>query len=635
MVLHRAKRGFGFILRGAKASSQLMQLRPSERFPALQYLDDVDPGGVADMAGLRPGDFLLTINGEDVTSASHEQVVEMIRSAGALVNLTVVSPQFPHQMQASAQYLPSGARAGSHHLNSGPSTPQSSHRQCATLPRKMTGPGGSGPGSSSGGSVRMAPMPPRRDPKTTLSVGRARAKSMVAGLENGGEKEDDLPHTKSNSVESIATPTPTGIQTGPGTPVQLRTASIKARPTSSRITAAELEELFQRQQGEGSAANASRYATMMTSSRFQSGTDSGAATPPASNGSPMRSGPLVYGSVAEMKRKTARSKHGSGTLRGKPVATPTVGPGGAGGGRDLKRFHSTPDLHGPQLHGSASSIWQASGKGHHSQDDVATLHASLQRLNSNQGELKLGGLGAGSATGAGGAVLPPPNHPPPPPPVGQVVKVETRSSVSEYESTISLQQKLKKRTENDAVTSAAIDGVQSSFNPSANAKIYASPQELRNVMAWKLRQAQEKPSQETSAGSQQPVSQYAAPTQMRPAQQQQQAQQPPTALASHYAAPQVQVQQVQQVQQPPQQSAPQSPPAPPLPQAAPVPAQNGNGNGSTSGAGSAPPIPEPDYSCSESDGEDENSILVARNTKLNEKIALFDVPETSGNSQAR
>ncbi|XP_016929050.3 protein shank isoform X9 [Drosophila suzukii] len=630
VVLHRAKRGFGFILRGAKASSQLMQLRPSERFPALQYLDDVDPGGVADMAGLRPGDFLLTINGEDVSSASHEQVVEMIRSAGALVNLTVVSPQFPHQMQASVQYLPSGARAGSQHLNSGPSTPQTSHRQCATLPRKMTGPGGGvGGGSSSGGSVRMAPMPPRRDPKTTLSVGRARAKSMVAGLENGGEKEDELPHTKSNSVESIATPTPVGNQTGPGTPVQLRTASIKARPTSSRITAAELEELFQRQQGEGSAANASRYATMMTSSRFQSGTDSGAATPPASNGSPMRSGPLVYGSVAEMKRKTARSKHGSGTLRGKPVATPTVGAGGAGGGRDLKRFHSTPDLHGPQLHGSASSIWQAAGKGHHSQDDVATLHASLQRLNSNQGELK-----------QGGAVLPPPNHPPPPPPVGQVVKVETRSSVSEYESTISLQQKLKKRTENDAVTSAAIDGVQSSFNPSANAKIYASPQELRNVMAWKLRQAQEKPSQETSAGSQQPVSQYAAPTQMRPPPQQQQQQQqqpqqqPSTVLASHYAAPQVQVQVQQVQQQQPQQPAPQSPPAPPPPQAAPVPAQNGNGNVSASGGGTAPPIPEPDYSCSESDGEDENSILVARNTKLNEKIALFDVPETSGNSQA-
>ncbi|XP_034653289.1 SH3 and multiple ankyrin repeat domains protein 1 isoform X10 [Drosophila subobscura] len=666
VVLHRAKRGFGFILRGAKASSQLMQLRPSERFPALQYLDDVDPGGVADMAGLRPGDFLLTINGEDVSAASHEQVVEMIRSAGALVNMTVISPQFPHQMQATVQYLPSGARAGSQHLSSGPSTPQTSHRQCATLPRKMSmGPGSHG-GSSAGGSVRMAPMPPRRDPKTTLSVGRARAKSMVAGLENGGEKEDDVPHTKSNSVESIATSIAASAstsngngngngngnnnQTGPGTPVQLRTASIKARPTSSRITAAELEELFQRQQGDGSAANASRYATMMTSSRFQSGTDSGAATPPATNGSPMRSGPLVYGSVAEMKRKTARSKHGgiigtgNGTLRGKPVATPTVGGAGlvgGAGGRDLKRFHSTPDLHGAQLHGSVSSIWQAAGKGHHSQDDVATLHASLQRLNTMEGK------------GGAGQVLPPPNHPPPPPPVGQVVKVETRSSVSEYESTVSLQQKLKKRAENDAVTSAAIDGVQSSFNPSANAKIYASPQELRNVMAWKLRQAQEKPPQETSASSQQQQqqpqqpqaqhqvsSQYAAPTQMRPQQQQQQQQQPqqPTGVpASHYAAPQVQVQQQQQQQQP----SPQSPPAPPPPQSqfqpAPVAVQQAaqNGNGSASGGGGgAPPIPEPDYSCSESDGEDENSILVARNTKLNEKIALFDVPETSGNSQA-
>ena len=51
--------------------------------------------------------------------------------------------------------------------------------------------------------------------------------------------------------------------------------------------------------------------------------------------------------------------------------------------------------------------------------------------------------------------------------------------------------------------------------------------------------------------------------------------------------------------------------------------------------GPAPPIPDPDYSFSESDGEDENSILVARNTKLNEKIALMDVPETSGNSNTR
>lgn len=50
------------MLRGAKAASPLMQLKPSYRCPALQYLDDVDPGGVADMAGLHPGDFLLTVS---------------------------------------------------------------------------------------------------------------------------------------------------------------------------------------------------------------------------------------------------------------------------------------------------------------------------------------------------------------------------------------------------------------------------------------------------------------------------------------------------------------------------------------------------------------------------------------------
>lgn len=62
VVLHRARRGFGFVLRGAKASSPLMELRPSERCPGLQYLDDVDSGGVADRAGLRKGDFLVAVS---------------------------------------------------------------------------------------------------------------------------------------------------------------------------------------------------------------------------------------------------------------------------------------------------------------------------------------------------------------------------------------------------------------------------------------------------------------------------------------------------------------------------------------------------------------------------------------------
>lgn len=50
----------------------------------------------------------------------------------------------------------------------------------------------------------------------------------------------------------------------------------------------------------------------------------------------------------------------------------------------------------------------------------------------------------------------------------------------------------------------------------------------------------------------------------------------------------------------------------------------------------APPIPEPDYSLSESDGENESSILLAHNTKMNEHISLLSMPsESSGNSNTR
>lgn len=39
-----------------------MELQPSERCPGLQYLDDVDQGGVADLAGLCKGDYLVAVS---------------------------------------------------------------------------------------------------------------------------------------------------------------------------------------------------------------------------------------------------------------------------------------------------------------------------------------------------------------------------------------------------------------------------------------------------------------------------------------------------------------------------------------------------------------------------------------------
>jgi hypothetical protein len=62
VILHRSRRGFGFVLRGAKAASPLMETSMCSVYPGLQYLDDVDRGGVADMAGLKKGDFLVAVS---------------------------------------------------------------------------------------------------------------------------------------------------------------------------------------------------------------------------------------------------------------------------------------------------------------------------------------------------------------------------------------------------------------------------------------------------------------------------------------------------------------------------------------------------------------------------------------------
>ena len=80
VILHRSVKGFGFVLRGAKSTSPLMELRPTERCPALQYLDDVDPGGVAERAGLKKWDFILAVS----TWRAMERMEGLRYSGGAL-----------------------------------------------------------------------------------------------------------------------------------------------------------------------------------------------------------------------------------------------------------------------------------------------------------------------------------------------------------------------------------------------------------------------------------------------------------------------------------------------------------------------------------------------------------------------
>ncbi|XP_031698906.1 SH3 and multiple ankyrin repeat domains protein 1-like isoform X1 [Anarrhichthys ocellatus] len=82
--------GFGFVLRGAKAQTPIEEFTPTPAFPALQYLESVDEGGVAWRAGLRMGDFLIEVNGQNVVKVGHRQVVNMIRQGSNSLMVKVV-----------------------------------------------------------------------------------------------------------------------------------------------------------------------------------------------------------------------------------------------------------------------------------------------------------------------------------------------------------------------------------------------------------------------------------------------------------------------------------------------------------------------------------------------------------------
>ncbi|XP_074533101.1 SH3 and multiple ankyrin repeat domains protein 3 isoform X3 [Halichoeres trimaculatus] len=181
--------GFGFVLRGAKAETPIEEFTPTPAFPALQYLESVDVEGVAWRAGLRTGDFLIEVNGVNVVKVGHKQVVSLIRQGGNRLLMKVVS------------------------VSRKPETEE--------VVRKK------------------APPPPKRAPSTTLTL---RSKSMTAELEElasarrrRGERLDEMLASQESMLRSQPLE------------ADYRAATVKQRPTSRRITPAEISSLFERQ----------------------------------------------------------------------------------------------------------------------------------------------------------------------------------------------------------------------------------------------------------------------------------------------------------------------------------------------------------------------------------------------------
>ena len=454
-VLHKGKKGFGFVLRGAKAASPLMEMIPSDRCPSLQYMDDVDPGGVADMAGVCKGDFLLKINSDDVTQASHEQVVNLIRKSGDLVALTMVTVTID---------LPSKAVA---------TLPNPRH--FSTLPRKPMTSGARSP-------LQHPPPPPKRDPNTTLSVGRARAKSMIANMAaiealDSAIKDHDkgsLAEQATLSEPDLAPPVGSGSksQSQPTTPKSEHPAKGK-----TVTVAQELELIFQREAGL-TAGTGFKDKNSLEILKTNAETKSSSA-----NSTPLSAKKKVYTSVAQMKR----SKRGPGELL-------------------HKDFHSTPELQGVVEESSKSKSEEEQGlpdleevlwekRKSQSEED---LHLASQESNGEWAFPKKDNADhpgyftlphKKSATENGYRTLtrirpvpnkaptmpesspisgPAPSHPPPPPPPQtQVVTLDNTSRPPSDYARVGVSQE--------------VNGPVSSFKPASNARLYESPQNVSDI----------------------------------------------------------------------------------------------------------------------------------------------------------
>ncbi|KAM7109537.1 SH3 and multiple ankyrin repeat domains protein 2 isoform 1-T1 [Ciconia maguari] len=184
--------GFGFVLRGAKADTPIEEFTPTPAFPALQYLESVDEGGVAWQAGLRTGDFLIEVNNENVVKVGHRQVVNMIRQGGNHLVLKVV-----------------------------------------TVTRNLD------PDDT---ARKKAPPPPKRAPTTALTL---RSKSMTSELEELGKKVFFDKHAdKVDEIVPVSKPS----RIADNATVDSRVATIKQRPSSRCFpSATDMNSMYERQ----------------------------------------------------------------------------------------------------------------------------------------------------------------------------------------------------------------------------------------------------------------------------------------------------------------------------------------------------------------------------------------------------
>ena len=91
VTIHKTDTGFGFTLRGQVSEGGNLKFIYGHLYAPLQRISVVRPGGAAEVAGVFSGDRILEVNNVSVEGSTHKQVVDLIKSGGDSLTLTVIS----------------------------------------------------------------------------------------------------------------------------------------------------------------------------------------------------------------------------------------------------------------------------------------------------------------------------------------------------------------------------------------------------------------------------------------------------------------------------------------------------------------------------------------------------------------
>uniref|UniRef100_A0A673GLH5 Na(+)/H(+) exchange regulatory cofactor NHE-RF2-like n=1 Tax=Sinocyclocheilus rhinocerous TaxID=307959 RepID=A0A673GLH5_9TELE len=108
-LLVRSEMGYGFNLH-------------SERSRPGQYIRALDPGSPADRAGLKPQDRLIEVNGVNIESMRHAEVVAFIKNGGNETRLLVVDPDTDEHFKKMA-ITPTSIHVKGRSITNGSSSP--------------------------------------------------------------------------------------------------------------------------------------------------------------------------------------------------------------------------------------------------------------------------------------------------------------------------------------------------------------------------------------------------------------------------------------------------------------------------------------------------------------------------------